>query len=684
MLKEVNLINEDFEGYHITSELDSHTFSPTFLGERIAPTTPHQRVIIKLLAATPCDPQRQQEILHKIAVLQTLQHPHILPIIAAGIHKDMPYIMTKYQPSGSLYDRLQRQPAGQPVPLEEAFLMLAQVGQALQYAHQHQVIHGYVKPQNVLLTLRKEALVTDFQRHILLLSHEVEEMDMPEACIYRAPEQLTGHTSAKSDQYALGGLAYTLFTGQRPFMVPSLHTPGTYYKTRALIAPRRLNSALPLHIEEAILKAMARDPGQRYEDVAAFLTALKLPLAAGNREMRETIVTLARIMQEEEVSDLPTTPMPEADKYKAVKKLTPADRVKQGAPFTFPIFGAVPADMAGQDGTITVPDAKSTPTLDNALHSTNLVILNTQHPYGVISNKTSFPRVKKSMAARPRRTFALIVCLLALIIIFVTTLVNLNLATPAKKMRTDGTTTINSAAQTGTLAPVGTKSGTSSPTSSVIVSAQKAPPKKAIATPAPKARPTTVPTTAPTATRPPTPLPLQVVLSPFFNNKGTANAVGQANFDGTGYSYPANQLPAGGSITLQGIPYQFPGNGPGINDNMIAFGQTIPLTPGHYRRAFLLVSSSWGPVSSAITIKYTDGSLSTQPLTAADWYSNTGVLNATYRFTPIGIDIHPVCIYAIPLELDATRLTSALTMPTQFSRVHHNGLIHIFAMTLLA
>ncbi len=221
MVRDVSLINENFEGYHITSELGSNAFSPTFLGDRIAPAAPYQRVIIKLLSSSPTyDQQRQQDILQKISVLQKLQHPHILPIIAAGIHKDMPYIMTEYQPSGSLYDRLQRQLAGQPMHPEEAFLMIAQVGQALQYAHQQKVIHGNLKPQNVLLNIRNEALVTDFHRHLLRLSDEAEETDIPELSLYRAPEQLRGQTSEKSDQYALGCLAYTLFTGHKPFMIP--------------------------------------------------------------------------------------------------------------------------------------------------------------------------------------------------------------------------------------------------------------------------------------------------------------------------------------------------------------------------------------------------------------------------------------------------------------------------------
>ncbi len=437
--------------------------------------------------------------------------------------------------------------------------------------------------------------------------------------------------------------------------------------------PGRLNTTLPSHIEEAILKAMARDPDQRYGDIAAFLAALKLPPAAGNREMRETIVTLARIMQEEDVSDLPTTPTPEADKYKAVKKLPPADIGKRGEPFTFPIFGSLPADRAGQDGPLTFPGAELTHTVGNHVDDANQVTFKIQHPHGGVSNKTSFSGVKKSLTARPRRTFALIVCLMAIIIIFVTTLVNLNVSTPAKKMGTNETATTNFSSRIGALSPIVTKSGPSSSRSGVTVPSQKATPQRAIPTSAPKAHPTTAP-----------PTQLQVTLNSFFNNKGIGNAPGQANFDGNGYSYPARQLPSGGQISVQGVPYQFPTNGSGTDDNIVAFGQTIPFAPGNYRRAYLLAAASWGPVSGTMEVKYTDGSTTMSYVTVLDWYSNVGVLNTTYRYYPRGIDKHPVHIYAIPITLDSTRIANALILPDQQFGPYQNGHIHVFALTLLS
>src|SRR5882757_4029864 len=90
---------------------------------------------------------------------------------------------------------------------------------------------------------------------------------------------------------------------------------------------------------------------------------------------------------------------------------------------------------------------------------------------------------------------------------------------------------------------------------------------------------------------------IAVSLSSYLNNKGLGSAPGQANLDGSGYSYPANQLLPAGQRTLNGISYQFPISGSGVDDNVVALGQTINLPQGNYQRAFLLVTATWGSVS---------------------------------------------------------------------------------------
>ncbi|HEY5004227.1 MAG TPA: serine/threonine-protein kinase [Ktedonobacteraceae bacterium] len=672
MTREDDLINEKIEGYHVAAELISNSFRSIFLGESISSTDPHQLVVIELFySAAAHTQQEQQDILDKISVLQQVDHSHILPILAAGFHKDVPYIITEYLPVGSLYERFQ-QGVGQPIQMKEAILTLAQVGQALYYAHQRQVIHGSLRPQNVLFTTQNEVLVMGFHHHALLLPDEAEESAKQEFSIYRAPEQLPGQASEKGDQYALGCLAYALFTGSQAFTVPSVNTPGTYYKTKSLISPGRMNSGLPLYIENAILKAMSREPDQRYPDIAAFLAALGIPSAGRKSELKETVALLAQIMQEGSPEGS-LAPELEIDTLDTVKMLEVA-ATRDGKRTNSNTFSLLPSDRDGQ-----VPFNAALPLVSDAdTHEKAHPAARFQLAYGGKS-VSSFRNIRKNFTTRPRRTSAVLLGLIAFMIICVTILVDLNFSTPSKKVTTlpsiHTTSATHSSTQTGVIIPIPTIPHSSTPASTIGTTI---PPRKA--TPQPTALPTTAPTATPTAT----PAPLMIVLDGFFNNEGIGNAPGQANFDGHGYSYPANQLPSGGQINVQGIPYQFPATGSGTNDNIVAFGQTISLRPGNYRQAFLLAAASWGPVSGTVVIKYIDGSTSRQSLTVLDWYTSSGALNETYRYTSNGINNHPVCIYAIPISLDSTRVADALVLPYRQSGPFQNSRMHIFALTLLS
>ena len=91
-----------------------------------------------------------------------------------------------------------------------------------------------------------------------------------------APEQFEGIISKQSDQYALGCIAYELFTGRKPFTATSLEIMWYKHAKEDPVAPMQLNSHLPIHIEQAILKAMAKQRHERYTDISDFITALRM------------------------------------------------------------------------------------------------------------------------------------------------------------------------------------------------------------------------------------------------------------------------------------------------------------------------------------------------------------------------------------------------------------------------
>ncbi len=175
---------------------------------------------------------------------------------------------------------------------------------------------------------------------------------------------------------------------------------------------------------------------------------------------------------------------------------------------------------------------------------------------------------------------------------------------------------------------------------------------------------------------------VQIPLSSYLNNKGIGSAPGQGDFDGSGYSYPASQLPTG-HVIIKGIPYQFPGSISGGYDNIAALGQTIMFPQRNYQQAYLLVSASWGSVSDEIIVHYTDGSTSSGLVNADDWrIGRPGVINPGYRYSPAGIDQGPVYIYAIQIPIDSTKTASSLTLPMTAEPSPYTPCLHVFALTL--
>jgi serine/threonine protein kinase len=265
--------------------------------------------------------QERDKFLQEAQLLEKLKHPHILPIIDVGIHDDIPYIITEYAAQGSLQERLQLQ-QNRPLPLQEAQTIVLQIGQALHFAHQQQIIHRDLKPANILFNANGHAMLADFGIATLTESARTVSADAIGSPPYMAPEQFDGIVSMKSDQYALGCLAYELFTGSRPFQSPADPT-WFAWRHKHLIevppAPTQFNSYLAPSIEQALLKALAKDRLRRHADIATFVMALATPTLS--QEYSPT-----QPSQMPMVSDKPSTTDPEQYKQTSiVERPSPAE-----------------------------------------------------------------------------------------------------------------------------------------------------------------------------------------------------------------------------------------------------------------------------------------------------------------------------------------------------------------------
>lgn len=218
-----------------------------------------------------------------------LHHPHILPVHDYGQQPQpgdstVAYLVMSYVSGGSVEDHLQALANQQrSLTQEEALTYLAQVAEAIDYAHAHGIIHRDIKPANMLLREDNWLLLTDFG-----IARILNDMDSSTTTgtllgtpTYMAPEQAQGHAVPASDIYSLAIIAYQLFTGRVPFKADSPLATTFQHAFSNPVAPRAYNPTLPLAFEVALLRGMIKDPAQRPPSASAFVTSLRQSLESG-------------------------------------------------------------------------------------------------------------------------------------------------------------------------------------------------------------------------------------------------------------------------------------------------------------------------------------------------------------------------------------------------------------------
>jgi serine/threonine protein kinase len=268
-----DMLERQIGNYVIMAEIASGTFGSVYLAKH---TILHDRspVALKLLHTHLGSEKERERFFQEARFLDKLRHPHILPLEDTGLYEGFPYLVVEYAANGSLRDRLCQYPS-QPLPIGEALTILSQIAQALQYAHdQKNIVHRDLKPANILFNANGEAVLADFGIAVVL--EQTRRVEVEGTPPYMAPEQFQGEVSKKSDQYALGCIAYELLTGRRPFEAPNNYAMGYKHVHELPIPPTQLNPNLPKYVEQAILKAMAKQRKDRYSDISAFITALQI------------------------------------------------------------------------------------------------------------------------------------------------------------------------------------------------------------------------------------------------------------------------------------------------------------------------------------------------------------------------------------------------------------------------
>ena len=259
--------------YQLIQLLGQGHWASVYLGEH---RHLHTQAAIKVLHGPWADSE-VDGFLGEARTLARLRHPHIVRILDFGVQEGTPFLVMEYAPGGTLR---QLHPKGTRLPLQTVVSYVKQVASALQYAHVQRLIHRDLKPENLLLGPDQQVWLSDFGLAIVAQSACSQSFQQTAGTLaYMAPEQLQGHPTAASDQYALGVLVYEWLAGERPFSgaIPELAVK------QALTPPPALAEkvpTLPAEVDQIVLQALAKDPQLRFASVGAFALALE----EGSRE----------------------------------------------------------------------------------------------------------------------------------------------------------------------------------------------------------------------------------------------------------------------------------------------------------------------------------------------------------------------------------------------------------------
>lgn len=205
-------------------------------------------------------------------LLTHLEHPLLLRILDFDVQDGIPFLVMEYVPGGSFH---RRHPKGSLLPLDTTLSYVKHLAEALHSVHTHGWVYRDLKPENLVFGRNREPLLTDFSLAIAIQRSSCQQVPiLIESMTYMAPERIQGYPIPASDQYALGMMVYEWLSGDPPF-----HGSLQRIADQHLSAPPpslrvRVPTVSP-RVEQIVLKALAKDPQQRFASVKAFALALE-------------------------------------------------------------------------------------------------------------------------------------------------------------------------------------------------------------------------------------------------------------------------------------------------------------------------------------------------------------------------------------------------------------------------
>jgi TolB-like protein/Flp pilus assembly protein TadD/tRNA A-37 threonylcarbamoyl transferase component Bud32 len=264
------------DNYTIERELGGGGMSRVFVAEE---TSLGRKVVVKVLPPDLAATVNVERFRREIQLAAKLQHPHIVPVLAAGISDGLPYYTMPFVEGESLRARLAR--SGE-LPVQEAVKILRDVLSALWYAHDHGVVHRDIKPDNVLLT-GQHAVVADFGVAKALSASTNAGSSLTSLGValgtpaYMSPEQAAADptTDHRADIYGLGAMAYEMLTGHQVFSARSPQAMLAAHATEKPEPIERRRPAVPPALSSLIMRALEKHAADRPQSAAEMLADLE-------------------------------------------------------------------------------------------------------------------------------------------------------------------------------------------------------------------------------------------------------------------------------------------------------------------------------------------------------------------------------------------------------------------------
>ncbi len=293
-------VGEQWGNYRLVHHLAYGGYAEVYLGEHIYLKS---QAALKLLFSST-DEENVEQFRAEAKILVGLRHPHIVRMLDFTVEREIPVLIMDYAPGGSAR---KRHTESSSLPLVTVVGYVKQVAAALQYAHNHGVIHRDVKPENILFDADQQILLSDFGIALLAPSPELLGTRARVGTrAYKPPEQWDGQPTFASDQYALGITTYEWLCGERPFRGLVLE-----YQHREEKPPSLLQRCpeLPAAVEEVVFIALAKDPKKRFANIRAFAIALEQASQGSVQVVLHPGTLPSTLLEKHTVVDSPALPL---------------------------------------------------------------------------------------------------------------------------------------------------------------------------------------------------------------------------------------------------------------------------------------------------------------------------------------------------------------------------------------